>query len=190
MLSALRFLGLLIIHTLMAIIGSAIAEIAIWKLVPAHSVTGILWKELALSVLCGTSLGFFMARMLRTSSARLVWALMTPWFFFGLLIRHGDVFGSLVPFHRGAFLPHHCCNGDDSTASVHNSIDCSWRNFHVALKIRLCRSKRVIACDYNSCSSRNCTITAQNLRISGVHLFRDRSIEIPLIAQSSTYPIP
>ncbi len=38
MIRALRFSGLLLLHTLIAIIGSAIAEGAIWKIVPAHSV--------------------------------------------------------------------------------------------------------------------------------------------------------
>jgi hypothetical protein len=41
MLRALRFLGPLAVHTVVAIIGTAIAEGAIWRLVPAHSVVGV-----------------------------------------------------------------------------------------------------------------------------------------------------
>ena len=95
MIRALRFLGLLLIHTVIAIVGSAIAEGAIWKMVPSHSVVGVLWKEWFFSTICATSIGFGMWRALRTSAAKWAWVLPAVWFAFGLLARHGDVWGGL-----------------------------------------------------------------------------------------------
>jgi hypothetical protein len=96
MFRALCFLGLLLLHVLIAIIGSAIAEGAIWKIVPAHSVMGVLWKECVFDILCATILGFGMYRVLRTSAAKWVWLLPSVWFAFGFLTRRGDVFAGLL----------------------------------------------------------------------------------------------
>ena len=104
MIRALRFLGLLIAHTVVAIIGPAIAEHAIWTLVPAHSVVGVLWKESILGALCAACIGFGMWRTWRTSAAKWTWVLAAPWFVFGLLMKHGDVFGNLFPLHSGSVL--------------------------------------------------------------------------------------
>ena len=95
MIRVLRFLGLLLVHTVVAMIGSAIAEHAIWKMVPVHSVLGVLWKECVFSIICATSIGFGMWRVLRTPAAKWVWVLPAVWFAFGFLARHGDVWGGL-----------------------------------------------------------------------------------------------
>jgi len=95
MLRALRFLGLLIVHAVVAIIGTAIVESAIWRLVPAHSVVGVLWKECVFSVTLATLIGFGMWRTWRTSVAKWAWVLPAIWFAFGFLTRHGDVWGGL-----------------------------------------------------------------------------------------------
>jgi hypothetical protein len=104
MFSALRFTGLLIVHTAIAVIVTAIAKHAIWKLVPAHSVVGVLWKESILGALCAACIGFGLWRAWRTSAAKWTWVLASPWFVFGLLMRHGDVFGNLFPLHSGGVL--------------------------------------------------------------------------------------
>jgi hypothetical protein len=104
MLRALRFLGLLIVHTAVAIIGSAIVESAIWKAVPAHSVVGVLWKECGLSIICATLIGFGMWRTWRTSAAKWAWVFPAVWFTFGFLIRHGDVWGGLFGLRSGSNL--------------------------------------------------------------------------------------
>jgi hypothetical protein len=96
MFRALRFLGLLLLHMLMAIIGSAIAVGAMWKMLPSHSVMGVLWKECAFDIICAAMLGFGMCRVLRTPAAKWVWVLPSVWFAFGFLTRHGDVFGGLI----------------------------------------------------------------------------------------------
>jgi hypothetical protein len=95
MLRALRFLGLLVIHTVVAIIGTAIAEGEIWKLVPVHSVVGVLWKDCVFGTTLATLIGFAMWRTWRTSAAKWVWVLPAVWFAFGFLITHGDVWGGL-----------------------------------------------------------------------------------------------
>jgi len=81
---------------LIAIIGTAIAEGAVWKIVPVHSVMGVLWKECFFDIICATTLGFGMCRVLRTPAAKWVWVLPSVWFAFGFLARHGDVFGGLL----------------------------------------------------------------------------------------------
>jgi hypothetical protein len=95
MIRVLRFLGLLVVHTVVAIIGCAIAEGAIWKIVPAHTVVGVLWKECVFSTICATSIGFCMWRALRTPAAKWVWVIPAVWFAFGFLTRH-DVWGGLL----------------------------------------------------------------------------------------------
>jgi hypothetical protein len=96
MIRAIRFLGLLIVHAVVATIGSAIAEGAIWRLVPAHSVVGVLWKECIFSFICATLIGFGMWRTWRTSAAKWAWVLPALWFAFGFLAMHGDVWGGLL----------------------------------------------------------------------------------------------
>lgn len=98
MLRALRFLGLLIVHTVIAIVGTMIAEHAIWRVIPAHSVVDVLWKECTLSVVLATLIGFGMWRTWRSAAAKWAWVLAAVWFAFGFIIRRGDVWGGLFPF--------------------------------------------------------------------------------------------
>lgn len=104
MIRALRFLGLLIAHTVVAIIGPAIVEHAIWTLVPAHSVVGLLWKEIILGALSAACIGFGIWRAWRSSVAKWTWVLAVPWFVFGFLMVHGNVFGNLLPPPSGSVL--------------------------------------------------------------------------------------
>jgi hypothetical protein len=101
---ALRSVGLLIVHTVVAIIGTAIAEGAIWKLVPAHSVVGIVWKDCIFGATLATLIGFGMWRTWRTSAAKWVWVLPAIWFAFGFLITRGDVWGGLFGIRSGSVL--------------------------------------------------------------------------------------
>ncbi len=97
MLRALRFLGLLIVHTVIAIVGTMIAEHAIWRVIPAHSVVGVLWKECTLSVVFATLIGFGMWRTWQSAAAKWAWVPAAVWFAIGLIIRRGDVWGGLFP---------------------------------------------------------------------------------------------
>jgi hypothetical protein len=104
MLRTLRFIGLLVVHTTVAIMVTAIAEHVIWRVVPAHSVSAVLWKECILSAVCATSIGFGTWRIWRTSAEKWTWVPAAVWFAFGFLIRPGDVWGSLLPIRSGSVL--------------------------------------------------------------------------------------
>jgi hypothetical protein len=104
MFRTLRFVGFLMVHTVIAIIGTAIVEHAIWSVVPAQSVVGILWKECILSTICATSIGFGVRRIWQTSAAKRSWILPAVWFTFGFLTSHGDVWGGIFGLHSGSAL--------------------------------------------------------------------------------------
>jgi hypothetical protein len=104
MFRTLRFAGFLIVQTVIALIGTAIIEHAIWRLVPAHSVVGILWKECILSATCAVLIGFGMWKIWPTSAAKWAWVLLALWFTFGLLTRQSDVLGGLFVVHSGTAL--------------------------------------------------------------------------------------
>src|SRR5579864_173022 len=104
MLRTLRFIGLLIVHTTVAITATAIAEHAIWRVVPAHSISAVLWKECILSAVCATSIGLGVWRIWQTSAEKWTWIPAAVWFALGFLIRHGDVRGSLLPVRSGSVL--------------------------------------------------------------------------------------
>ncbi len=104
MFRALRFAAFLIVHILIALFATAIAVHALWKLIPAHSIIGVLWKETILDALCATSIGVGVWRAWRTSAAKWTWVLAAPWFVFGFLISHGSVLGVLFPVHSGGVL--------------------------------------------------------------------------------------
>jgi len=110
MLRALRFVGFLFVQTVIALIGTAVLEHAIWRVVPVHTVVGVLWKECILSAICATAIGFGMWRIWRTSAAKWTWVLAVLWFAFGILMRRGDVWGGLfgsaleAPVTKGFFV--------------------------------------------------------------------------------------
>jgi hypothetical protein len=91
-------------RTVVAIIGTAIEEHAIWRVVPANSVVGVLWKECVFSITLATLIGFGMWRTWRTSAAKWAWVLPAVWFAFGFLTMHGDVWGSLFGLRSGSVL--------------------------------------------------------------------------------------
>ena len=80
MLRGLKFCGALILHTIVALIGTAILEGATAKAFRPQALAGVLWKEWALSLLCAAVIGFFMWRTWRVSAAMWVWVLPSVWF--------------------------------------------------------------------------------------------------------------
>ena len=80
MLKGLRFCGALILHTIVALLGTAVLETAIGKAFRAHSLAAVLWKEWILSLLCAGFIGFFMWRTWRAAAAMWVWVLPGIWF--------------------------------------------------------------------------------------------------------------
>lgn len=77
---ALRFIGLLLINVVVAVIGTAVLETTIGSAFHPHSLAGILWKEWSLSIGCATVIGFGMWRTWRSDVALWTWVLPAIWF--------------------------------------------------------------------------------------------------------------
>jgi hypothetical protein len=102
---ALKFGALVLVHVVIATIGTAILSSGIWRAIPIHpySVSAIVWKESLLSVVCATGIGFSVWRMWRNSEAKYTWVPVTAWFVFGLAAAagHGDLMGRFFPTGNG-----------------------------------------------------------------------------------------
>jgi len=81
----LRWLGMFVVDTVLAIFGTAIFEGALYRAIPAHTISAILWKEWCLDISCATLVGFLMYRTWKSSSTKWVWVLPMLWFSFGVL---------------------------------------------------------------------------------------------------------
>jgi hypothetical protein len=79
MLRGLKFCGALILHMIVALIGTAILEGVIGKAFRPQTLAGVLWKEWTLSLLCAAFVGFFMWRTWRVNAAMWVWILTGVW---------------------------------------------------------------------------------------------------------------
>jgi hypothetical protein len=101
MLRLLRFLGLLIVHTLVAVIGTAVLEHTGWRVFPSHSVVGVLWKEWIFSIMFATLIGFGMWRKWQSSTAKWTWVIPVLWFTGGVLsvAGSGDATGRIFGLH-------------------------------------------------------------------------------------------
>jgi hypothetical protein len=105
MLRALKFSGFVVIHVIIAIIGTAVLDTTLRRTIPPHSMTATLWKECILSIICAAGIGFSVWRIWRNSAAKWTWILPTGWFAVGLLAfaGRGDVFGRLFGFNSQNF---------------------------------------------------------------------------------------
>jgi hypothetical protein len=97
MLRYLKFVGSLLINLAAAVIGTAILDTEVRRLVPTHTVAAIVGKEMILSFVCAAFIGFFMWRTWRSSAAKWIWVLPALWFVFGYLTiaRSANVWGRL-----------------------------------------------------------------------------------------------
>ena len=103
---ALKFAGLLLVNLAVAVIGTAILDSALWRVIPSHSAPAIVWKEFIFSIVCAAFIGFGMWRTWRNSAAKWTWILPAVWFAFGYLTiaGHGEVWGRLSRFGSGSVL--------------------------------------------------------------------------------------
>jgi hypothetical protein len=85
----MRFCAWLILHTMLAIFGTAVLETTFGNVFHPHSLGAFLYKQWTLSVLCATFVGFFMWRIWRVTAAIWVWVLPSLWFAFKLLLALG-----------------------------------------------------------------------------------------------------
>jgi hypothetical protein len=106
MIRALSFLGLLIVNAIVAVIGTAILEHAVWRIFPAHSVLGVLWKEWIFSGAFATLIGIGMWRTWRSSVAKWTWVIPALWFTVGVLSAtgRGDATGRIFGLHSDSVL--------------------------------------------------------------------------------------
>src|SRR6202043_485222 len=103
---ALKFGGLLLVNLAVAVIGTAVLDTALWRLISSHSVAATVWKEFIFSIVCAAFIGFGMWRTWRNSAAKGTWILPAVWFAFGYLTiaGRGDVWGRLSGFGSGSVL--------------------------------------------------------------------------------------
>ena|SRR6266404_2926846 len=106
MLRTLKFCGALLINLLVAVIGTAILDTGVRRVIPTHTVSALVWKEIIVSVVCAAFLGFFMWRTWRSAAAKWVWVLTALWFVFGYLTIAGsaNVWGRFSGFSSGSVL--------------------------------------------------------------------------------------
>jgi hypothetical protein len=106
MICFLKFCGFLLIDLAVAIIGTAILDSAVRRMVPSHSVAEIVTKEIVLSIVVAALIGFGMWRTWRNSAAKWTWVPAAVWFVFGYLTIAGstDVWGRLSGFGSGSVL--------------------------------------------------------------------------------------
>ncbi len=106
MLRYLKFCGFLLINLVVAVIGTAILDTAVRRVIPSHTVSAIVWKEIILSIVCAAFIGFSMWRTWRSSAAKWTWVPAALWFVFGYLTIAGNanVWGRLSGFSSGSVL--------------------------------------------------------------------------------------
>lgn len=91
MLRRLKFIGLVLINIIVALIGTAVLATAVFSAIPSHTIPALFWKESILSVIFAGSIGFGMWRTWRDSAARWTWVLPAAWFVLGLLVTLNNV---------------------------------------------------------------------------------------------------
>jgi hypothetical protein len=99
MVRALKFGGFVVIHVIIAVIGTAVLDTALRRTIP-HSMAATLWKECILSIICAAGIGFSVWRIWQNSAAKWTWVLPAAWFAVGLVATGGreHVLGRLVGF--------------------------------------------------------------------------------------------
>jgi hypothetical protein len=99
----LRWLGFLALNTALAIFATPIFEGALYRAIPVHTISAILWKEWCLDITCATLIGFLMYRTWKSSSTKWVWVIPTLWFGFGVLVNGGLRHTDTVLYQDSAF---------------------------------------------------------------------------------------
>lgn len=96
----LRFLALLLINAVIAVVGTAVLESPLYRfLPPASTISAVLWKESVTSFLVAFLIGLGISRLWRIEAAKWTWIPTSLLFMFGVVwTSHGThVFGSVLP---------------------------------------------------------------------------------------------
>jgi hypothetical protein len=106
MLRSLKFSGALLANLVVAVIGTAILDAELRRVIPIHTVAGIVREESILSVICAAFVGFFMWRTWRSTAARWIWIPAALWLVFGYLTIAGsaNAWGRLYGFSSESVL--------------------------------------------------------------------------------------
>lgn len=106
MLRPLKFCGLLLVNLAIAVVGTAILDTAVRRMIPTSTVAAIVWKEIILSIVCAAVIGFFIWRTWRSSAAKWTGIPAALWFAVGYLSIAGseNVWGRLSGFSSGSVL--------------------------------------------------------------------------------------
>jgi hypothetical protein len=106
MLCRLKFAGFILLNLIVAVIGTAVLDTPVRRMLPSHSIAAVIWKEVVLSIICAGLIGFGMWRIWPNSSAKWTWVLPAISFAAGYLavVGRGDVFGRLSDFGSGTSL--------------------------------------------------------------------------------------
>jgi len=97
MLRPLKFCAFLLINLAVALIGTAILDTAVWRIIPSHSLSAIVWKEIVFSICFAVLIGFAMWRTWQNFAAMWIWIPAAIWFAFGYVTLAGsnNVWGQL-----------------------------------------------------------------------------------------------
>ena len=92
----LRFCLAVILHTIVAVLGTVVLQDGIGKAFQPHSLPTPLWKIWILSLVCASFIGFFMWRTWRGNAAMWAWILPSLWFTLMLLAsQRGNLWAQL-----------------------------------------------------------------------------------------------
>ena len=80
LINSLKFLGALVLSTLVALFGTAAVGSPISRALRPHTIAGVLEREWILSIVVAGVLGFFVWRSWKFAASRWVWVLPTVWF--------------------------------------------------------------------------------------------------------------
>ena len=98
LLRGLKFCGLVAVHIVIALLGTAILESSLHRIFRPNSIATVLWKELILSATIAFGLGFSVQRLWQNTAAKWAWVLPALWFGFGTLLTvgHGAIFSQIT----------------------------------------------------------------------------------------------
>jgi len=89
LLRGLKFSGLLAVHIVIALLGTAVLESSLHRTIRPNSIATVLWKEWILSAAIAFGLGFSGQRLWQNTAAKWAWVLPALWFGFGTLLAVG-----------------------------------------------------------------------------------------------------
>jgi hypothetical protein len=86
LINSLKFLGALMLSTLLALFGTAAVASPISRALHPHTIAGVVEREWILSIVVAAGLGFFTWRSWKFAASRWVWLLPALWFGFRFIL--------------------------------------------------------------------------------------------------------